>query len=894
MGLKVLVHSLTAQTAKRDDDLKEIQAMASKQKEDDMDSVSFVFEELNRARLTSVEDPDLLLGILEQKLNSLKSSRAYWGALEIPDLVSLAGPAKAEAFLRKALTNDVELQLTSSETPTMRLAQKLALEMVDRLKRPQWELVKSLDSLELYEAMEKKFGKSAKAEATPPVPGLILEPPVDAADPTRYQKEAARMYYFLGLIAKGRTQEAISVAENLSRNGFFPPEVLKEMERAGLSRQLNDFLRDLLTAKPETPLWADYVRIAAHAGDTPRMVKLVRETIAKPVLSEKRRNHLRQVLYAALLADDDVDEGVKELRLRLSADPDQLTATDPDFLATPGALALQLAKIGHLLGNTNWLEEGLKRAKEFAAEKTNPAMQPWGVGNADALARFLSALGRGAEAEEVLANALHSQLSAGQEEQAGAEWTTTLGAPGTLISLVRLYHAFGREADSLELFERAPYWGAKDLAGLNATSMSFGEEAYRWHRGTQMVSVPLAYFAATALTNAGRIKEARILLDQALTEAPGSDPLYELLLPLDDTNAPTRLDALFALDPFEERPLIWKAHWLRLHQKLEEAEREARRAIAIDPTDGEEPKGDRLRAYAELAEIRAARGDAKEAAELKGAVQAVRQAEAADDLMEAGLLKRAVKAYEDSLVHFADAYCIHARLAVQLSDLGRHQEAEEHYRRAYELMPDSFGRVESHCFGCERAFDGERAQSIAESVFAKMAQANPNKPQVHYLLGYLRDEQQRYKEAAESYRIAVKLDPDYLNAWAKLDELSQHYAIPASERDAIAFNLLRLDPNGRHSHPSLTLVSDLAGLWRVCASIQSKRPEKPHELLALPASALELQKHKNPAASMLEQRRSMVEAVEGRGLTPGRAIARNPYVNVGGALIFRGRGNMME
>ena len=32
-------------------------------------------------------------------------------------------------------------------------------------------------------------------------------------------------------------------------------------------------------------------------------------------------------------------------------------------------------------------------------------------------------------------------------------------------------------------------------------------------------------------------------------------------------------------------------------------------------------------------------------------------------------------------------------------------------------MPDSFGRVESHCFGCESVFQGADAQALAERVF---------------------------------------------------------------------------------------------------------------------------------------------------------------------------------
>ena len=88
-------------------------------------------------------------------------------------------------------------------------------------------------------------------------------------------------------------------------------------------------------------------------------------------------------------------------------------------------------------------------------------------------------------------------------------------------------------------------------------------------------------------------------------------------------------------------------------------------------------------------------------------------------------------------------------------------------------MPDSFGRVESHCFGCEKAFDGERPQNIAEKVFTKMAAERPDKPQIHYLLGYLREEQERYNEARTNYLTAVRLDPDYLNAWVKIQLVSQ-------------------------------------------------------------------------------------------------------------------------
>ena len=210
----------------------------------------------------------------------------------------------------------------------------------------------------------------------------------------------------------------------------------------------------------------------------------------------------------------------------------------------------------------------------------------------------------------------------------------------SLASLVQLYYRAGRFAYVLKVFEQAPYWGAADLADLNNRYTS--PDDYPSHTGISRVTVPLGFDLAASLAKTGHAAEAGKVLAQLLVQTPGCDRLYELLLALDGEQAPARLDELFARDQFEERPLIWKAHWLRTHQRLEAAEQVARKAIAIDPTDGEEPPGDRLRAYAELAEIRAARGDQKEADLLRGAVQAVHQAENADEFQEAGLLKRAV------------------------------------------------------------------------------------------------------------------------------------------------------------------------------------------------------------------------------------------------------------
>src|SRR5207302_1446068 len=130
------------------------------------------------------------------------------------------------------------------------------------------------------------------------------------------------------------------------------------------------------------------------------------------------------------------------------------------------------------------------------------------------------------------------------------------------------------------------------------------------------------------------------------------------------------------------------------------------------------------------------------------------------------------------------------------------------------------------------------AQGIAEKVFIQLVQKTPAKPQVHYLLGYLREEQELPKEALDHYRVAVKLDPEYLNAWNKIAEISSKTVVPATERDNVVFNLLKLDPNHRHVGYSFNTVSDLATLWtRVAdANLAAANLPEPTTLYPLAAS----------------------------------------------------------
>ena len=51
-----------------------------------------------------------------------------------------------------------------------------------------------------------------------------------------YEKQNARVCFFLGLIAQGRTTNAVAVAKQFGCEVYFPAEILREMERVGFAK----------------------------------------------------------------------------------------------------------------------------------------------------------------------------------------------------------------------------------------------------------------------------------------------------------------------------------------------------------------------------------------------------------------------------------------------------------------------------------------------------------------------------------------------------------------------------------------------------------------------------------------------------------------------------------
>ena len=899
IGLSFLAALLTGDTNAQNQVISQLSAKAQAA---DMDT-AYVYrnylDQLSQTILTRSDNPEAILQMLNRQIASASPNSQQ--SVTVPNLVAQVGPDRARAFLRQALlTPNVTLSFNEAGE-TSRLAQQVAREILPQLKSPHWELINSLDAVDLYEAMDRQFGAptntaaSGSGTAVPGLPGLPNLPVLSDASFDLPRAEA-QIYYMLGLISVYRTTEAVAVAKKLNGRSvsYSFDEAFKAMEHAGYTDALDNFLHELLAQNPDLPFWDQYVELAAHAGTTDRMLVLVRGALAKDSLSDSKKAGLEQILFKALLAADQVDDGVAQLRL-LAAQEDPAPQPGPNgdnFNA--GQLGVILMRLGMLVQNPAWIEEGLGLAKQWLAKQadsTGPSVTSW-EGTPDgesadvtgALAQILQDLQRGPEAEALLTDAL-ARTTVPKSATPGVVWQPSTARP-ILTDLAVLYHQAGRNQDVLDLLEQSPDWGASDLSELLETAPAENPVPVMWlHTGSSPLPIP--YLAAHALLVTGQREAAQKILGPLQDRYPGLDRCFELLIALDGTNAIPQLDAWFKRDQFEERPLIWKAHLLRQEGQLAVAEQTIRQAISIDPSDGEEGRGDRMRAYAELAEIRAARGDEKEADFYREVVKAIRMSEEADQYYQAGLLKRAIKIYEQSLDHFSDAYCIQSRLAIQLAALGENALAEEHYRRAYELMPDSFGRVESHCFGCEKAFAGEHAQGIAEQVFTQFAAAHPDKPQVYYLLGYLRTEEERFSEARTNYLTATRLDPDYLNAWVKLQEADEQVLVPARERDPVAFNILRLDPLHRHTQATFENVTDLAGLWQAAAAATALQSPSATNLMTLTASKLAREKTKTDsqqAAMIMEMVQIRVNNQMGR--TPAALVARTSFVSLAGQMIM--------
>ena len=529
-----------------------------------------------------------------------------------------------------------------------------------------------------------------------------------------------------------------------------------------------------------------------------------------------------EATFTRLLGDDAGSDKAKKVlrehRLAFARETGDLDALEADFLeqTDPASKDAGLdsevrdwCRALEALGETNRLVRALDRVLAFAAapapdggRRKAPA---WAI-------PILSRIGRFGDAEAV-AGAAMAEIAGKMRKDAYFSYEDA----ATVTELLRVYLDAGRPADALDLAAGWPRW--KDSA-IRATD----------YLAVSRDSLPATLAAALVRAGGETNRATATAIARAAIGKFGTsrDWPFEILIETMPGEAFRKLaDELVRLNPYEERPWQWKAESLRREGDLAGAEAAARRAIEIDPTDGEADAGDRIRSYSILASILEEKGGAeaeKEAATLRRVVAAVRAAEKGDELADLGYTAGAIARYDEAAALFSDAYCVQWRLAERLRKAGREAEAVAHYEETFRHMPAQFGQVASLCFGCEGVFTSSESVGAAERILPSLAAAPGAGASVHYLLGMLRDHQKRYNEAYSAYASALEIDPGHFDSLKELLSLRDNVERPAADWARLQAHARRLDPFLRNHSELAFRIVDWPGLWRAWDEAVSGAP----------------------------------------------------------------------
>ena len=832
IALSVIVHFINGDIAGADTALDRIDAL--KLKRNVVRNLRHQIQSLRKSlRTMSIESGDDLLrqyrSMLDIRKQSSDDKSTSVDQISIPNLLALTDASDAKALILETFKlSGVSVRIPSGGK-TLALAKKIAQEHIEELKTPQWNLITSGEDVTLFEAMQKQFpAKTTANEAMDTAVDLFSSRSNYAShNPHEYQRRSAARWQLLGLIRRDAVDQAVELvlstpAEEQPRYGY------RSRKGGGGSREfaakMCRFYVAILRADPTRNYWGDYVAAARSAESTPESLTFIEDVLGAADLSPKARVPVLMAKANALLGIDKVDDAIQIYRDLLSqVKPSKVETWQTEVKDELSICMQRMLKIGTITEDVALVDESialgiqLKAAFGDSDEYSYREMLPF---------NDLLDAGRYSLLERITRGKIKKILSAQRSQRSARSYAgmnSNLAEP--LSKLVQIYSRAGRHEDVIMLMEKADCWGTADLLGL-------------MH---QNCVVPLA----AALVDVGRHQEAQKILKHFILERPSVDDAYELLLRTPRDGLIRWLEeTVYTRDRFEERPLIWKAQLQLELGNLVDAEETVRLAMKIDPTDGEQPAGDRVRAYAVLAEILAAREKPKDAQFFRDVVKSVRLAETGDDMVDAGLITRSIALYEEAETLFGDAYCVQWRLAERLHDLGRTEEARKHYEIAFERMPEQFGRVASFCFGCAGVFTREHSRSVAEDVLMRLSKTM-QRPQVFFLLGQLREAQERYEDAYAHFQHAVELDPEYLDAWEKLAGLQDSLFVPQSEQDAMTLSMLRMDPLQRQISGNLKSVANLAALWPVLEENKARFTIKaPESLFSLKASAAAIEAKK--------------------------------------------------
>lgn len=812
-------------------------------KEYALQTIEEIKNELRGAEITG--NLDDVKGNFTALLKFYTKKPAFQQRIKIPDLSGLAESEVKSLIIEALSISGLELDI-SPENPSKPLVRQIIIENIDKVTRPLWQLVNSDQDVLLFEALDKKFPETA-SEPQQNLPFGMSQSDYHISEYSGtgekdYQRARARHYYLVGLLGMGRMEEALKLAGNLpdSSSTFAMFSTIdRQMPDSLAPEVLLKFEQEILREKPAVDLWSALVRHSSLVGSSAEQE--ARSFIEKYLASHSdfipANFKPRKAYIELLLAIDEIDPAIEQIRAFLAAE-DTNSENRKLLSKEQYELAVKLALLGRTLKKVELIEESVA-----GVLKAISSSDLWNHSYSREFEKYLAVLahnGFGAQAVEIIKELISrtvdksGKLGMSEFAEAGLEFDELLNR------LTLVYYLSGEYEQVLELAKTAPWWNSSDIADKLTGYKSFAYSHNDYPEAEVNVAFPC--MIARALIAFGRKSEASMLLKAYLFENSSDDLAYRLLVEIEGSALLTWLDTLYELDRFEERPLIWKARILLDEGKLSEAEEVIRLALKIDPTDGEQKAGDRVFGYKVLADILRARGKNDDAKFFDEVVASVRLAEEGDRISWLGMRKRSLEIYERASNLFIDAYCIQWRLAEKLYASGRKAEAEKHYEIAFERMPEQFGRMASLCFGCEGVFNRKLSKTVAQRILERLANAEKPKPQVFFLLGLLKNAQDLDLEAYRAFKRAVEIDPDYLDAWKNLANISRQIFLPASQIDELNLKLLELDPMQRRFSFNPQGFISYARIWQVFEKARISTQEFPQSLFRFDAAAARIDK----------------------------------------------------
>lgn len=771
--------------------------------------------------------PMEILAKYRRTLELHRASKSDPQTVLVPDLMNLTSPEEARSLIAQTIAlSNVKIEVPAAG-PTLSLLKEMLAQQIEALDRPQWHLIDHPNDWTLFEALQERFSEGPQAS----LKELFRDTFTDVvrryaaqSDGPDQERLRAQQIYVIGLIVTNQVDKAVVYTLAQDARVMFASGFNALVRNANLLNSTADmyvFCGRVLEKQPDSGLWSAYTNLAILLGRTDEVLSALERRLQDNQLSPKQYFNLNELRVEIMLATDRVHQA-RDLMVQLTAlqKPDASSAYQVQRVNHQYRWGKTLSEIGQLQNASGLLEEGLSMMHEARTAATSLPENDIDYSLREDISGIVNSLidaNRLAEAQQLLIQSLGGKI---QKIESNL-WETGFGYGGFgqahLMLMAKIYNQTGQHAEVLALLETAPWWGAKDLLDIQTA------ELFR--------------YAAAALRAQERVAEAVKLLEVAIHRYPSDDALYRIVLDINPTGLTDWLDNLYLRDRFEERPLIWKAQHLLESGQAAQAEAVIRQALKVDPTDGEQQAGERVRAYAVLADILKSLGKTEDAVFFENVVKSVRMAEMGDRYKRAGLLSQSLALYTQAEVLFGDAYCVQWRLAERLYELGKFEEAQAHYKIAFERMPEQFGQVASFCFGCEGVFDRQHSRSIAETVLLRLEQQEPVRPQVYFLLGQLRQSQRRYTDAYQYFQKAVQADPDYLDAWEEVYDLHEEMLLPQPQKDEIVLEMLRLDPRMKHFSADLETSVKVKEIWQVLKENQRYNVTPPATLLALTASA---------------------------------------------------------